>query len=389
MLPHLSTSTPASEISRADFEAAEARNDMVGNSEETAVPSMADILRNSPAAELLGLKKTDDESQPEDTKTPAPEKSDEEVEVPSETSDDAETASDEEQTQEETTEEQTDEDDQESTQEADLPTEDQIDWEYKIPIKIDGKVEYKTLEEVRKGFATDQHLSQKGRELGEARKTFEQERTQKLNEIVEAGTIVYQELMASENAVAKEYTDLEAKIEEARKNDDTYTLRELKDKREELKEQYWKLRNKREEGAKKIAKQIADKQEADRQALLENFAAEIPKYIPEFDKKTANSIREFALKEGIPAELLEQVYDARVVKVLNDYRLLKTAKETGVAKRKSAPVAKSVPAKKGPTPVAKEKRQESNLRSKVLSGQGSKDDQTQFLKSISSLRHKL
>jgi hypothetical protein len=123
--------------------------------------------------------------------------------------------------------------------------------------------------------------------------------------------------------------------------------------------------------------------------LLEHFQQEIPKLIPNFDEKTAKSIREFAIKEGISGELLEQIYDPVVVKFINDYRLLKTAKETGAAKRKTAPIVKSVPSKKGPTQAAVTKRNDANLRSKVLSGQGTSQDQTAFLASISSIRHKL
>lgn len=387
MLPHLSTSTPASEISAADFAAMEARNDMVGNSDESSVPSMADILRNSPARELLGLK--DEESQPTNTETPAPEKSDEEVDVPSETSDDAETASDDKEESTATEEEKTDEDDQESTQQADLPTEEQIDWEYKIPVKIDGKVEYKTLEEVRKGFATDQHLSQKGREIGEARKQLEAEGKKRLDEIVQLGTVLHEELTQVETQLAQEYNKVEAELKAAKESGDTYTARDLKEKRDDIKERYWAARNKREAGARAVVEKIQARQAEETQRLLEHFQQEIPKLIPNFDEKTAKSIREFAIKEGISGELLEQIYDPVVVKFINDYRLLKTAKETGAAKRKTAPIVKSVPSKKGPTQAAVTKRNDANLRSKVLSGQGTSQDQTAFLASISSIRHKL
>jgi hypothetical protein len=258
-----------------------------------------------------------------------------------------------------------------------------------VPVKVDGKVKHVSLEEIRKGYATDQHLSQKGRELGEIKKKIEEERTTKLNELVQLGTVLHQETMAAETALAKEYAEIEAKIEAARKENDTYTMRDLKDKRDEVQEAYWKARTKREDTTKNIVKQIQEKQTENQVAMLEQFNKDIVDLVPNFDTKLATSIREFAIKEGLPAELLNEIYDARVVKVLNDYRLLKTAKDTGVVKRKAAPVAKSVPSKKGPTQAAKTKRSEENLRTKVLSGNSSKDEQTDFLKSISSIRHKL
>jgi hypothetical protein len=111
--------------------------------------------------------------------------------------------------------------------------------------------------------------------------------------------------------------------------------------------------------------------------------------VPEFSEKVAKSIREFALKEGIPETLLESVYDARVVKFINDYRKLKEAQAAGSAKRKVAPTAKSVPSKKGTPQNVKEQRQGDALRAKALSGSASKDEELDFLKRISSLSKKL
>lgn len=393
MLPHLSTSTPASEISSADFARMEAAgNDNGVNGEERTGPTIDDILRNSPAASLLGLKSKKEESLPEDEKTEAPENSDgtnKDDEVPSETSEDAETDPDEEQSQETDEEDKTDEDDQESTQEADLPTEEDIDWTYMVPVKIDGKIKHVSLEEIRKGYATDQHLSQKGRELGEQRKKIEEEQTTKLNEIVQIGQVLHNELMAAETDIAKQYAEVENQIKKAREEGDTYKQRELKDQREELQEKYWAARKKRESSVAEVAKKLQEKQKEDHEKAVAKFAEEIPTVVPGFDAKMAKAIREFSIKEGLPPELLELVYDARVVKFINDYRILKTAKDTGVAKRKAAPVAKSVPSKKGTPASVKQKQQETNLRTKVLSGQGSNEDQASFLKSISTIRHKL
>jgi F0F1-type ATP synthase membrane subunit b/b' len=384
----LSTSTPASNISRADFERMEARDDMANNSDESADALMADILRNSPARALLGLK-DDEESLPESETDETPEESDEDTKEVPETSEDAVDDSDEDKDQE-ASEEETDEDDsQESTQNADLPTEEDIDWEYKVPVKIDGKVVHVSLEEIRKGYATDQHLSQKGRELGELKKQIEEERNTKLNELVQLGTILHEELTSAEAAFVTQYNEIKGKITKAKEDGDSYTARELKEELEGVQEKYWDVRRKREERTKAIVEKIQGKQAEEQQQLLQNFQEQIQQELPEFDEKLAKSIRDFALKEGLPEELLNQIYDARVVRVLNDYRKLKLAKETGVVKRKSVPTAKATPAKKGPSKETKDQREQKSLRDKVLQGGASKADETNFLKSISSLRHKL
>jgi hypothetical protein len=383
MLPHLSTHTPASDVSSADFARMEA-NDTV-NSDEQRVPSMEDILRNSPAAKLLGIKT--DESLPEDTEEEvAPEKSDEETD-PKETSEDAEDVTEEEQSQEATDEDKPAED-EEVLPEAALPTEEDIDWEYMVPVKINGKETHVSLEEIRKGYATDQHLSQKGREIGEQKKLIETERAAKLKEVVTIGSVLYQESMAVETDLAQKYNDIEAQIKAARDSGDSYAARELKETRDEVQEQYWAARNKRESSTKQIIEQIEVKRAEDTQAMLEKFNVDIKQEVPEFDAKLAKKIRDFALSEGISGELLNSVYDAKVVKVLNEYRKLKMAKETGVVKRKAVPTTKSVPSKKGPNQAAKAKRQDESLRTKVMSGDSSKAEQNEFLKSISSISRK-
>jgi hypothetical protein len=377
---HLSTNTPASNVSSADFAA---RDDGM-NGNELAVPNFDDILKNSPAAELLGLKKST-ESLPDDG---------EDVPTPDDASDedpDAEASADsdaDEEAVDDTAAEDEGKDEEDSTQ-AELPKEDDIDWEYKVPVTINGKVEYKTLAEVRKGFATDQHLSQKGREIGELKKQIEQERDAKLQEIVQLGTVLHEEISAQEKTLETEYATVAAQIKKAREDGDTYTARELKDKQEEIQEQYWALRNKREERTKKVVEQLQSKQAEEQQKLIEQFQTDIKEVLPEFDEKLATSIRKFAIDEGVPEGLLDMIYSAKVVKFIDDYRRLKTAKDTGAVKRKAAPVAKSVPTRKGTPAVQKQQQAVKVSRERVLSGQAGEAEQMDFLKRISSVSRKL
>lgn len=372
----LSTSTPASEISSADFDDGHNGTDLEA--------SLADILRNSPAADLLGLSESQSE---EDDSVPNPDESSAE-EAQEETDDNSENDLDEEKNQKDSKEDNKDEDDT-STQNSELPTEEDIDWEYKLPVTIDGKQEYVTLEEIRKGYATDQHLSQKGRELGELKKQVEKERSEKLQEVIQLGTVINQELTAVETAHATEYHSLKEELDKARDSGDTYTAREIKDKIEQVQEKYWAARNKRESQTSAVIEQLQAQQIEYQEQLLKEYNEKITQVIPDYSEKVATSIREFALKEGLPEELLNQVYDPVVVKFINDYRKLKTAKETGEVKRKAAPVAKSIPTKSGKSVTQKEQQRSNETRSKVLSGQGSKDDELSFLKSISSISRKL
>jgi len=376
-LSHLSTNTPASEVSSASF-------DDGYNSNDLEVKSLDDILRNSPAAKMLGL---DTESLPEE---------DEDVPNPDESSTEEAQENDEESAKDldEKEESSDSEDDKEveddtSTQDTDLPTEEDIDWEYKVPVTVDGKTEYVTLEEIRKGYSTDKHLSQKGRELGELKKQLETERTEKLQEIVTLGQVIHEELTAVESGLASQYHKLKSEIDKAREEGDTYTARELKEQLEATQEKYWSARNKREEQTKAVIEKIQIQQSEQQQELLKQYEEKITDLIPDYSEKVAKSVREFAIKEGVPEALLDNIYSPEVVKFINDYRKLKTAKETGEVKRKAAPNVKSVPSKKGTPTSQKEREQANNSRSKVLSGQGSKQDELDFLKRISSVSKKL
>jgi len=376
-LPHLSTSTPASEISSADF----ARNDGQGSS-EADVPSMADILRNSPAAALLGMPV---ESQSEDTEDALTQDDESEGTDPASEEESENTTE-----SEESETEDTGEDDEKSTQETgDLPAEEDIDWEYKVPVKIDGKEQYLTLEEIRKGYATSQHLSNEGRKLGEQRKEIEKEKAEKLQELIQVGTVLHNELTVVENALQKEYHELSAAIEKARDDGDSYTARELKEKREDVQEKYWAARNTREERTKAVTEQWQAQQAEVTRAALAEFNVKVKEVIPDFDDKIAKNIREFALKEGIPQSLLDTIYDANIVRFVNDYRKLKTARESGEAKRKATPMTKSVPTKNGVPQSKREAQSNAANRQKVLSGQGDKRDELDFIKRISQVSRKL
>ena len=374
-----STSTPASEISSAEF------RDDSGYSVADESKALADILKNSPAAELLGIN-NESQSEEENVDTSTDTTSDEQE--AQETDDVADNDLDDGESKENEDGEKSDKDDT-STQSTELPTEEEIDWEYKVPVTVDGKTEYKTLEEIRKGFQTDQHLSQKGRELGELKQQVEKERTEKLQELVTIGAALNEDWTAQEASYVEQYQKLTADIDKARDEGDSYSARELKDKREAVQEAYWKVRNKRESTLESVKKKLIEDQAATNKRLLDEYNANIKTFIPDYNDKVADSVRKFAIKEGISENLLNAIFDPSVVKFINDYRKLKTAKEVGEVKRKEAAPTKSVPLKKGQPVDQKKKAADNSLRNKVFSGNADKAAENEFLKNISSIGRKL
>tara|TARA_R110000787_G_scaffold94746_3_gene197568 strand:+ start:3870 stop:4973 length:1104 start_codon:yes stop_codon:yes gene_type:complete len=333
-----------------------------------------------PMGELLGLTipdeeeslPNDDESQldPEDSVEEGPEDDDTDEDDTDGYEEDAEDD-----------EEYEDEDD--STQDDDLPDEEEVDWDYQVPVKVDGEIEYVSLSELRKGFATDQHLSKKGREVSELEKGLKEEYSAKTNQVVELGTVLHTQLQQQETVLAQEFHDLESKIDTARKNGDTYELNELKDKRETAQKEYWSARNQREGLASAVQKQQTEQLQGQVDELMARFEEDISTLVPDFDSE---AVREFALEEGVPQEFLDIIMDANVVKFVDDYRRLKQKTASGSAKRKKVSKAKGIPTKRKSTKSQREARNSQNLRDSVLSGNGDEGSELDFLKSLSKFR---
>ena len=277
------------------------------------------------------------------------------------------------------------EDDDESTQDTDLLSEEDIDWDYKVPVKIDGVEHHLTLEELRKGYATDQSLSKKGNKISEQRKEFETEQQSQLDDLQGMATLLQEQLQGEENELAAEYHSFDEKIKEARKEGSTYEITELKDQRETAQEAYWTARQKREGLTAAVQEKQQAQLELQNQQTFAKFNTDIAQLVPSF-VEDAEAIQQFALDEGIPKELLPLIEDATIIKFIDDYRRLKQKATKGAVKRKAAPRAKSAPIKKGLTKSAQQGKVNTAVRNKVLTGEGSESDQLDFLKNLSKFR---
>ena len=274
-----------------------------------------------------------------------------------------------------------DADEQSATQDTTLFTPEELDLEAKVSIKIDGQDAEVSFNDLIKGYSTEQSLSKKGRELGDARKNLEKEYQDKLKEVKEMSDTSIAVLYKSEQSHAKDFHNVEEQIEKARDENDTYTLSELKDKREQIQKKYWTARNEREGLQKTIAEKSKEQMQKVWNEQLKVFDEAIPTLIPGFNETVAKDIREFAIKEGIDEKVLDTIIDPNIVKFVNDYRVLKQGLNKGVAKRKTAPT-KTIPVKKSKPVKQKQIDAAQALRQRALSKDSSKEDQDAFLKSL-------
>jgi len=268
-----------------------------------------------------------------------------------------------------------------ATQESEIYSQDDLDLDAKVSVKIDGQETEVSFGDLIKGYSTEQSLSNKGRELGDARKKLDEEYNKKLSELDTMSKASLAVLYSEEKAKADQYHELEGQITKARKEGDSYNLTDLKDQREQAQKEYWDARNKRENLGKAIEKQQQTQMQEAWQQNLEHFQKTIPTLIPNYDDARAKQIRDFALGEGISESVLDSIVDPTIVKFVDDYRQLKQGVNKGAVKRKALPVKKA-PVKKSKTVTQQKTDAKKVLRSKVLSGEGSSSDEKDFLRAM-------
>lgn len=343
-------------------------DDSIATDSRTEEQLLADIVANSEFTESLPNEQDVPELDTEET-----------AEDP-----DAEESENEEVEEEvETEEEETTDEDDTSTQESEVYATEDLDLDAKVSIKIDGKDTEVSFSDLIKGYSTEQHLSNEGRKLGDARKQLDEEYEKKFKEINDLGQASSAVLYREEQALAKEYHNIESQIDQARKDGDTYEVNELKDKREQAQKNYWNARNGREQLVKQVQAQVQEQNTKQWNEQLESFNKAIPEMIPDFNEKTATAIREFAIAEGIQPEVLDTIVDPVIVKFVDDYRRLKQGVTKGSAKRK-ATVVKKAPVRKAKTRSQKEVDQETKIRQRAFAEDSSNEDQMAFLRGLAN-----
>jgi len=289
---------------------------------------------------------------------------------------------------EEEVDEESDEDGDESeeeespTQEVDVYTAEDLDLDALVRVKIDGEEVDVSFSDLLKGYQTDNSLSKKGRELGEARQQLEQERQEALAQVQSMSEASAAVLMGQEQQLSREYHEIEARIQKARDEGDRYELEELKDQREQAQSKYWAARRQREGLQEQLNKQKDMQAQQEWESNMQYFSEVINEKVPGFDEKMAQDIRAFAVSEdvGLPEYVVDSIMDPDVIRVLHDYMVLKTGVTKGEAKRKAAPAKKAVPTKKGKSKQAKVEDKEKMIKARAFREDASKEDQDAFLK---------
>jgi len=270
-----------------------------------------------------------------------------------------------------------DDDDEDSDDEAD-----EIDWEFTVPVKVDGEESEVDLKELVKGYQTSQHLSKKGRELANERNEFEEAKGVEMNKVAETARLLTAQTMVHETELATEYKELGEGLKAAKKSKDSYEAEQLQEKMEEVQIEYWKARKTRERIAEAVQAQESNSLQAKFAKNVAKFNEEIGDFVPDFNEERATELREFAISKGISEDILATLSDARVIGALNEFMELSKKVSKGSAKRKAAPKRRPTSTKKAKPASVKKKQKSQAVSKRIQEGKATEEDLEQSLDDI-------
>ena len=241
-------------------------------------------------------------------------------------------------------EEEEEDESEDATQESESDELDnEIDMDFRVPVKIDGTESEVSMEELVANYQTKQSQSKKGDELAEQAKVLEQTREQ-----AEIYARVNAELLQREDAKDQSVLKhLQDQVDKAFEEDD-YQASKLNNKLGKAKEEYSTRKASRNNLLQGMSQQLGQQAQEQFGKQVEHFNQVVPELIPDWSEDVAMSNRKFALSIGLDERMVDSIVDPMMIKAIDGYRRLSENSSKGTAKRKQTPV-KRVPTKK---PVA-------------------------------------
>ena len=258
--------------------------------------------------------------------------------------------------------------------------EDEIDMKFSVPIKVDGEESEVTMEELIANYQTKQHQSKKGDELAKQAKELD---AYKADAQVFA-QINAQLLQDQDDKDRRILANLEKKVDDAYAEDD-FEASKLERQFNKATKEYSQRKAKRDAMLDNMGRKVQEQQQEQFNHQVEEFHKTIPEFVPDWSDDIAQANREFALKSGLPEQLIETMVDPAVVAFVDKFRRLSETTSKGAKKRKKVPV-KRVATKKPDSKSTKKTNRIESSRQRINKGKGSEhDDKVLFDAAIDSL----
>ena len=252
----------------------------------------------------------------------------------------------------------------------------EIDMDFRVPVKVDGEESEVTMEELVASYQTKQSQSKKGDEIAEAAKALEESRAES-----EMFANINAELLKGEDekdqAVLKGLADRVDKAFDDNNPDANKLNRQL----DKAKEEYQTRKTNRDSVVQTMAEKVQAQRQEQFAKQVDEFNAEIKNHVSDWSEDVALKNRQFALDLGLHEQFVDTITDPIVVKVIDEYRRLKETSEKGQVKRKKAAV-KRVPTKKATSAKTKKSNKVAEARKRVSKGRGTENDQKALFDNI-------
>jgi len=254
---------------------------------------------------------------------------------------------------------------------------DELDMDYKVPIKIDGEQGEVSLDELVRGYQTNQHANKKSIEASEKIKQAES----LFNEYTALKT---QNAELLNGQVDQDQAQLDAydkKIKQLILADDVYELPKWQEARRIKSQQLDAKRSEQEKLSSEANREQQEQNQAQfsqqRQGAIDALDQVMPGWQDGYDDVVAWAAEDLGFPE------FAEVLDPRVVAMMFEYKSLREGGKQAAKKRLKTPT-KGVRAKKSPNLKTKQAKQQGNLRNKVLSGKGNEGDELSFLEGLAN-----
>ncbi len=270
----------------------------------------------------------------------------------------------------ESEEEEEEDESTDATQESESDELGEIDMDFKVPVKIDGKESEVSMDELVANYQTKQSQSKKGDELAEQAKVLEQTREQ-----AEIYARVNAELLQREDAKDKSVLKhLQDQVDKAFEEDD-FQASKLNNKLGKAKEEYSTRQASRNNLLQGMSQQLGQQQQEQFGKQVEHFNTVVKDLIPDWSEEVALSNRTFALSIGLDERVVDTMTDPAMVNAIDKFRRLSENSDKGTAKRKQTPV-KRVPTKKPSNAKTKKSNKIDAARKAVSKGRATEKDES-------------
>ena len=219
------------------------------------------------------------------------------------------------------------EDSQEDPDEEEEPEEIELDDDFIIELVADGEAKQASLRDLKRLYGQEASLTRKSQEVSDKRKAAEA--------ALANADYSYRQLLERAQARMKPYQEVDMLVASRQMSpDDFATFREqAKAAEDDLKFLQQEANQFYENAQKQMAEQ--------RQAAAQECVKVLQDKLPDWGDDLYNSIRSYAVSQGLNQQEVDQYVDPNVLLLLNKARLYDEGKSVAQAKKKSAKVIRS------------------------------------------------